>query len=113
MSRHDRWCIAYADACESALAFYVPETGEHVTRYGRISAIECVRRGQGYHFGWLCTCLPSGSTAECEHIEKGKLMRCGWNEELDPTLEALPAEPGEVRRCPECGGPTLSYTVGI
>ena len=113
MSRHDKWYIGYADACESALAYYVPDTGEHVTRYGRIRASAGGIRGKGWYFGWMCTCLYRGATRDCEHIAKGKAMRCGWNEELDPALMPLQPEIGEDCVCPGCGGPTLSYTVGI
>lgn len=47
----------------------------------------------------------------CKHIEQVKDLRCGWNEELEPT-----AEPDIVNYkfyCPECGGDALALKVGV
>jgi len=56
---------------------------------------------------WSCTCKGWIYNRRCKHVDGAKLLRCGWNHELEP--RPMP----EGRVCPDCGGPLGFLRVGI
>ena len=93
--------IETATYCASAESFETEMDG-HKIRWERVY-------GRGYQYDWTCTC-PKGKGGLCKHIKTVKMegLRCGWNEELEPT-----AKPAPDGTCPDCGGPTKSTRVGV
>lgn len=69
--------------------------------------------GGGVQYDYQCTCpgfvFRGRRITHCKHIETviKAHLRCGWNESLEPTLEALDG------KCPNCGGPVTYIKVGV
>lgn len=71
--------------------------------------------GHPVQIDWTCTCKGYQFRKTCSHIEHAKRMRCGWNEELEPTAKALPSDANVHRetghKCPKCR--TIAYAVRV
>ncbi len=68
--------------------------------------------------GWHCSCkaFQYGMGRYCKHVKAVIEVneRCGWNEELEPTLMPARAADAEGRpECPKCGGEVESIEVGV
>ena len=61
-------------------------------------------------FGWHCECKGFFHRGRCRHIKymKASGKRCGWNSALEPGLST-----GLNDSCPDCGGETEVFKVGV
>lgn len=59
-------------------------------------------------YGWTCTCEGYKFRKNCKHITQVENLRCGWNQELEPTLNA-----NTDGSCPQCGGPTSVVRIAV
>lgn len=65
-----------------------------------------------YQYDWCCDCKGYQFRRTCRHIEAAKKAeRCRWNEGMEPTAHAEWVD-GEAR-CPVCGGPVVTFNVGV
>jgi hypothetical protein len=73
---------------------------EHTVTYGRTTGMHQPR------YDYSCTCKSFQFRRKpCKHIEMAKQARCAWNEEMEPG--------GTETECPNCGGPTVGFRVGV
>jgi hypothetical protein len=90
--------------------------GTHTVRWGRLFGRDA--QVQGTLYGYTCSCpaftKSRRSHLPCKHIMQvaASGQRCGWNETLEPTLEASYDAQGEPC-CPDCGGPLGAWQVGV
>jgi len=65
-------------------------------------------------YGWSCTCKGFQFRKTCKHVKavEAEHLRCGWNAELDPTVDPVRNKDGELC-CPECGAPVYPEQVAV
>ena len=63
-------------------------------------------------FGPHCSCKGFQFRADCKHIGVMETQRCGWNADLEPTLECAHDTDGNPV-CPECSGTIISLRVAV
>lgn len=80
--------------------YWETRVGAYTVSYGRTTGMHQPR------YDYRCTC-PSFQFRRqpCKHIAEVRNERCAWNETMEPG--------GTEIECPQCGGPTVGFRVGV
>jgi hypothetical protein len=61
-------------------------------------------------YGPHCTCKGFQVRKTCRHIKEMESQRCGWNAELEPSVDSVYTALGNPR-CPQCAGLVIAVEV--